>query len=161
VSLRVTSSVVVSCFHVSHFHTRLHNPGLNLMTLIFPVVAHQPTPLLPTEALEGTPRPLAFRPKSMTPSTSCGIISPRLSSVRSDLTLCKIKQVGFFCDFFASHSPTLPSLCQNVIALDADTHELLFVLSDNLAVSAQGFRRNANRVRKVCLVFALSLAIAE
>jgi len=36
------------------------------------------------------------------------------------------------------------------------THSYLFLWSDTLAVSAQGFRRGANRVRKVCLTLPVS-----
>lgn len=133
------------------------------MTLTCLVVAHQPTPLPPKEALERTPRPLTFRRKSMTPSISCGTILPRLSSVRNDLTLCKIKQVGTSCDLSA-RDPT-PPCHPPYVRMKLFSRQILMntslFFSDNLAVSAQGFRRNANRVRKVCLSFTLSAAGAE
>jgi len=53
-------------------------PGQNLMTPTFPEVARQPIPLLPVEALGRIPRPRPFKHKSMTQSTSCETISPKL-----------------------------------------------------------------------------------
>ena len=59
-------------------------------------------------------------------------------------TNCKIKQVRFVASVFTRDcaAVTLVGLCVKLIYLCAAI--------DNLAISAQGFRRGADRVRKVC-----------
>ena len=60
------------------FLTSTAYPGQNLMTRTFPAVARRAIPLLPVEALGRIPRPLPFKHKSMTQSTSCETILPKL-----------------------------------------------------------------------------------
>ena len=123
--------------------------GLNPMTLIFPVVA-----LPPTRPLAETPRPQQFRHKSTILLESCATTSQRWRNEEKGWTNYKTRPVCFL----RPSAPTTPA--QHRPGCSACEINLFYscTVIDNLAISAQGFRRGADRVRKVC-VLALYFAV--
>ena len=79
------------------------------------------------------------------------------------MILCRTKQVGVFlmCSVHALPPPFAPLLGGETMPTQCRRSCIPICHSDNLAVSAQGFRRNANRVRKVrsCFLFRTVLEL--
>lgn len=151
-------STTPSCQSPAPYNTPGHSPPC--LTAHIPP---GPSPTTPTCPAAARPRPRPRRAaaqrrprsrrRSTTPSASCARTSPRSPSAASASTRSRTRPASPFL------LPRLPSAGAPAVwpvaaaagggAATSDAYRPRRFRTDNLAVSAQGFRRGANRVRKV------------
>lgn len=132
------------------------SPTKAAMTLTF-LRGMQALTLPAAEATSPTPKPLESTPRLTTLSPSCATISTRVSAPKrleagravSDRVWMRTTVNERGENLNSLQDKTGKLIAQDRIALTCVSLTwLAFSLIDNLAVSAQGFRRGANRVRK-------------